>query len=149
MLATGPVYGLIRTAIHLIPFSLMMFPTIYIYHLIIKETDQRTAAQIVKKRCNFLSARSISLFLSSLHSLSLNILRQSLTLIMLTILTGFSQFVINILLPYTNTETRLVRLDVLRSLLTIIPRLLITSVIDQFALIFESLEILFVFRVHM
>ena len=28
---------------------------------------------------------------------------------MLTTLTGFSQFVINILLPYTNTETRLVR----------------------------------------
>ena len=27
---------------------------------------------------------------------------------MLTTLTGFSQFVINILLPYTNTETRLV-----------------------------------------
>ena len=27
---------------------------------------------------------------------------------MLTTLTGFSQFVINILLPYTNTETRFV-----------------------------------------
>ena len=67
---------------------------------------------------------------------------------MLTTLTGFSQFVINILLPYTNTETRSVMVDVLSSLLTIIPRLLITSVIDQFALIFESLEILFVFRVH-
>ena len=49
---------------------------------------------------------------------------------MLTTLTGFSQFVINILLPYTNTETRL----------------LITSVIDQFALIFEAMEILLVFR---
>ena len=68
---------------------------------------------------------------------------------MLTTLTGFSQFVINILLPYTNTETRSVMVDVLSSLLTIILRLLITSVIDQFALIFESLEILFVFRVHM
>ena len=67
---------------------------------------------------------------------------------MLTTLTGFSQFVINILLPYTNTETRSVMVDVLSSLLTIILRLLITSVIDQFALIFESLEILFVFRVH-
>ena len=57
VLSTGPVYGLVRTAIHLIPFSLMMFPTIYIYHLIIKETDQRTKAQIIRKRCNFLSAR--------------------------------------------------------------------------------------------
>ena len=54
---TGPMYGLVRTAIHVIPLSLMMFPTIYIYSLIIKETDQRTTAQIIRKRCNFLSAR--------------------------------------------------------------------------------------------
>ena len=57
VLTTGPMYGLVRTAIHVIPFSLMMFPTIYIYSLIIKETDQRTTAQVIRKRCNFLSAR--------------------------------------------------------------------------------------------
>ena len=57
VLTSGPMYGLVRTAIHVIPFSLMMFPTIYIYHLIIKETSQRTTAQVIKKRCNFLSAR--------------------------------------------------------------------------------------------
>ena len=54
---SGPLYGLVRTCIHVIPFSLMMFPTIYIYYLIIKETSQRTDIQIIKKRCNFLSAR--------------------------------------------------------------------------------------------
>ena len=63
VVTTGPMYGLVRTAIHVIPFSLMMFPTIYIYYLIIKETDQPSTAQIIRKRCNFLSARSISLSL--------------------------------------------------------------------------------------
>ena len=54
---SGPLYGLVRTCIHVIPFSLMMFPTIYIYYMIIKETSKHTDIQIVKKRCNFLSAR--------------------------------------------------------------------------------------------
>ena len=54
---SGPLYGLVRTCIHVIPFSLMMFPTIYIYYMIIKETSKKNEIQIVKKRCNFLSAR--------------------------------------------------------------------------------------------
>ena len=53
VVSSGPLYGLVRTAIHVIPFSLMMFPTIYIYYLIIKETSQRTDSRSSRKDATF------------------------------------------------------------------------------------------------
>ena len=51
--------------------------------------------------------------------------RQSLTLVMTTLIHGFSQYVINILLPSCHPMSRI----------------LLSSVIDQFAMVLETLEI--------
>ena len=75
--------------------------------------------------------------------------RQSLSLIMVSMMAGFSQFVINILLPSTDTVTRFVK----RFINTVVKRqtffinmifnrILLSTSIDQFGLVLETMEIL-------